>query len=121
MCRKRWEADASGGRRLAAATSMSKSPCRGRRVASSRRSALSWFMRNAEGDQALRLTVPLAYFWTAEGRQKESRELLTKVIALPSAAAPTALRAKALYDVGLLSFRQRDQAASRAQNEESLQ
>src|SRR5437660_12056609 len=37
---------------------------------------LDWFARNAEGDQALRLAVPLAYFWTSEGRQQESRELL---------------------------------------------
>jgi tetratricopeptide (TPR) repeat protein len=81
---------------------------------------LDWFARNAAGDQALRLAVPLAYFWTSEGRQQESRELLTKILALPSAAAPTAIRAKALYDAGLLAFRQRDQAASRAQNEESL-
>ena len=61
---------------------------------------LDWFMRNAEGDQALRLAVPLAYFWSYEGRSSEARELLTKVLALPSAAAPTAIRAKALYDVG---------------------
>src|SRR5205814_6972993 len=40
---------------------------------------LDWFMRNAEGDQALRLSVPLAYFWRAEGRQQESRELLMEV------------------------------------------
>src|SRR5438132_7053271 len=29
---------------------------------------IDWFARNAEGDQALRLAVPLAYFWTSEGR-----------------------------------------------------
>jgi tetratricopeptide (TPR) repeat protein len=61
---------------------------------------LDWFMRNAEGDQALRLAVPLAYFWSYEGRGTEARELLTKVLALPSAAAPTAIRAKALYETG---------------------
>ena len=63
-------------------------------------SALDWFARNAEGDQALRLVVPLAYFWSYDGRIAESRELLTRVLALPSAAAPTMIRAKALYDVG---------------------
>lgn len=83
--------------------------------------ALDWFIRNAEGDQALRLGVPLAYFWNYDGRAQEARGLLERVLALPSTAAPTAIRAKALYDVGLLSFRQRDQAASRAQNEESLE
>jgi len=62
--------------------------------------ALEWFARNAEGDQALRLAVPLAYFWSYDGRVAESRELLTKVLALPSAAAPTAVRARALDDLG---------------------
>jgi len=83
-------------------------------------SAIDWFSRNAEGDQALRVSDPLAYFWTNEGRTEEARALLTKVLALPSAAAPTAIRAKALYDAGLLAFRQRDQQASRDFNDESL-
>jgi len=82
--------------------------------------SLEWFTQNAEGDQALRLAVPLAYFWTYDGRAAESRDLLTKVIALPSAAAPTAIRARALYDAGLLAFRQRDQERARAFNHESL-
>ena len=82
--------------------------------------SLEWFTQNAEGDQALRLAVPLAYFWSYDGRTAESRDLLAKVIALPSAAAPTAIRARALYDAGLLAFRQGDQQASRAFNDESL-
>ena len=81
---------------------------------------LDWFARNAAGDQALRLAVPLAYFWTSEGRQQESRELLTKILALPSAAAPTAIRAKALCDAGALAYGEHDLAASRAFNDESL-
>lgn len=84
------------------------------------RASLDWFTSNAEGDEALRLAVPLAYFWTYEGRTEESRGLLMKVLSLPSAAAPTQIRAKALYDAGLLAFRQRDQSASRALNEEGL-
>jgi tetratricopeptide (TPR) repeat protein len=62
--------------------------------------ALDWFARNAEGDQALRLVVPLAYFWSYDGRAAEARDVLNKVLALPSALAPTAVRAKALYDAG---------------------
>jgi tetratricopeptide (TPR) repeat protein len=83
-------------------------------------STLDWLSRNAEGDQALRLAVPLAYFWTYDGRASESRDLLSKVIALPSAAAPTALRAKALYDAGALAYADRDQSAARALGDESL-
>jgi tetratricopeptide (TPR) repeat protein len=82
--------------------------------------ALDWFARNAEGDQALRLAVPLAYFWTYEGRSSESRELLTRILGLPSAAAPTAIRAKALHDAGTLAYGDRDHAAARSLDEESL-
>lgn len=82
--------------------------------------AIDWFSRNAEGDQALRMADPVAYFWTYDSRTEEARTLLTKVLALPSAAAPTAVRAKALYDAGLLAFRQRDQEAARDFNDESL-
>src|SRR5581483_5483049 len=73
--------------------------------------ALDWFSRNAEGDQALRLADPLAYFWAYDGRTEEARVMLGKALALPSAAAQTAVRAKALSDAGLLAFRQRDQQA----------
>jgi tetratricopeptide (TPR) repeat protein len=82
--------------------------------------ALDWFARNAEGDQALRLVVPLAYFWTYEGRASEARELLTKTLALPSAAAPTAIRGKALHDAGTLALGDRDRSSARALDEESL-
>lgn len=81
---------------------------------------LDWFARNAEGDQALRLAVPLAYFWTYEGRASESRELLTRILALPSAAAQTAIRAKALHDAATLAYNDRDQPAARTLDEESL-
>jgi tetratricopeptide (TPR) repeat protein len=82
--------------------------------------SLEWFSQNAEGDQALRLAVPVAYFWTYEGRAIESRVLLGKVLALPSAAAPTLIRARALYDAGQLAFRQDDEQAARAFDEEGL-
>src|ERR1041384_3643607 len=35
--------------------------------------ALDWFTRNAEGDQALRLAVPLAYFLSYAGRGTQAR------------------------------------------------
>jgi tetratricopeptide (TPR) repeat protein len=82
--------------------------------------SLEWFSQNAEGDQALRLAVPLGYFWTYDGRAVESRVLLDKVIALPSAAAPTLIRARALYDAGQLALGQEDQPAARASFDESL-
>jgi len=84
------------------------------------RDSLDWFSRNAEGDQALRLAVPLAYFWSYEGRVDEARDLLTTILGLPSALAQTQIRAKGLYDAGALALRQRDHAASRELNAESL-
>src|SRR3954469_19170837 len=60
--------------------------------------ALDWFGLNAEGDQGLRLARPLAYFWNYEGRADDARKMLTRVLALPSAAAQTAVRAMALDD-----------------------
>jgi tetratricopeptide (TPR) repeat protein len=83
-------------------------------------STLDWFARTAAGDQALRLAVPLAYFWNYDGRAFESRELLTRILALPSAAAPTAVRGKALHEAATLAFGERDQSAARALDEESL-
>ena len=82
--------------------------------------ALDWFTRNSEGDQALRLAVPLAYFWAYDGRAMDARELLTRITALPSALAQTAIRARALYDAGTLAYADRDQAAARGFVEESL-
>lgn len=84
------------------------------------RDRLDWFSRNAEGDQALRLAVPLAYFWAYEGRIEEARDLLTTILTLPSALAQTQIRAKGLYDAGTLALRQRDPAASRELIAESL-
>lgn len=82
--------------------------------------ALDWFTRNAEGDQALRLARPLAYFWSYDGRTEDARALLTRILSLPSAAAPTAVRAQALYDAGTLAFRGRDQASARALTDQSV-
>ena len=84
------------------------------------RDSLDWFSRNAAGDQALRLAVPLAYFWTYDGRVEEARDLLTTILALPSALAQTQIRAKGLSDAGALALRQRDQATSRELHAESL-
>lgn len=84
------------------------------------RASLDWFVRNSEGDQALRLAVPLAYFWTTDGRTMESRELLGRILALPSSLAPTAIRARGLYDAGTLAYADRDQAAARAFFDESV-
>ena len=85
------------------------------------RSTLDWFARNSAGDQALRLVVPLAYFWSEEGRVPEARTMLTNVLDLPSAQAQTAVRARGLSEAGRLAFRQGDNAASRLFYGESVE
>ena len=72
------------------------------------------------GEDALRFVVPFAHFLSVGNQQKEALEVLTRVLQLASSQKATRNRARALYDAGLLAFRQGDQARSRALNEESL-
>jgi len=73
-----------------------------------------------QGERALQFAVPFAYFLAHANQQKRALEVLTRALQSPSAQAATSARANALYDAGLLAFRQRDQGRSRALNEESL-
>lgn len=82
--------------------------------------SLDQFIRNRQGEQALRLVDAVSFFWVEFGELQKARQRFAQVLAMPSASAPTALRGKALYDAGLLAFRQGDQTASRSLNEESL-
>lgn len=85
------------------------------------RSTLEWLVRNSAGDQALRLVIPLSYFWSDEGRVAEARAVLTRVLELPSALAPTAVRARALSEAGRLAYRQGDNERSRMFYDESAE
>lgn len=82
---------------------------------------LDWLIANNRGEDALRFVVPFAYFLSVGNQQKQAIDVFTRVLQLPGARPATALRAQALYDAGLLAFRQRDQARSRALNQESLE
>ena len=74
-----------------------------------------------QGAEALQFVVPFAYFLSANNQQNEALNALDAVLRLSSAQAATAIRARALYDAGLLAFRKRDQEKSRALNQESLE
>ena len=52
---------------------------------------------------ALRLGAALFRFWEQRDHLTEGRETLTKMLALPGAAAPTRLRARALYCAAVLA------------------
>ena len=81
---------------------------------------LDWMIENKRGEEALRFASALTVFWRRFGDIAHARERLNTALALPNAAAPTPARAKALYDAGLLAFRQNDEAESLARNKESL-
>lgn len=73
-----------------------------------------------QGARALQFAAPFAYFLAHANQQKRALDVLTRALNLPTAQAPTSVRAKALYDAGILAFRERDQVRSRALNEDSL-
>src|SRR5579859_3994801 len=82
--------------------------------------SLDWLIQNGRAEQALRFVDAMNFFWMEFGESQESRQRFTQVLMMPSAHAPTVLRAKVLYDAGVLAFRQGDEVGSRALNEESL-
>jgi hypothetical protein len=82
--------------------------------------SLDWLIESGDGERALRFASAMNVFWTAFGELSRARERLDTVLALPSAKAPTPARARALYDAGLLAFRQNDEVDSFARNEQSL-
>jgi tetratricopeptide (TPR) repeat protein len=82
--------------------------------------SLDWLLQNGQGDQALRFADAMVPFWTAFGEVPHARQRLEAALATPAVAAPSPLRAKALYDAGLLAFRMGDEMESRKLNEESL-
>ncbi len=82
--------------------------------------SLDWLVQNGQADDALRFAHAMAPFWMAFGELPHARTRLSQALALPGAAAPTLIRARVLYDAGVLAFRQDDRTASRTLNEDSL-
>jgi len=82
--------------------------------------SLDWLIESGDGERALRFASAMNVFWMAFGELSLARKRLDTVLALPSAKAPTPARARALYDAGLLAFRQKDEVDSLARNEQSL-
>ena len=67
------------------------------------RAALRWSIDAGEVEMALRLGVALYPLWYTRGLYTEGRAWLAELLALPGAAAPTAVRAKALAWAGHLA------------------
>jgi non-specific serine/threonine protein kinase len=85
------------------------------------RAALSWAEERADAAFGLRIGAALWRFWVARGHLEEGRHRLEKLLAMPSATVPTAVRARALNGIGTVAHNQGDNAQARSYLEESLQ
>ena len=72
------------------------------------RAASHWLVGSSDAEWALRLGAALFRFWEQRDHLTEGREMLARMLALPGAAAPTRLRARALYCASMLADIQGD-------------
>ena len=82
------------------------------------RAALEWAI-GAKSAVALRLAAALTPFWKTRGYLREGQEWLRRALDSTPDASP-ALRARALYGLGMLAIMRGDVALARAGVEESL-
>ena len=83
------------------------------------RAALTWAMEH-DVQAALLLTAALARWLYGRGPHVEGRLLVTRILALPGAAARTLPRARALYEAGFLMLANEENDKAQAYEEESL-
>lgn len=77
-------------------------------------------LANKRGGEALRFAVPFAYFLSSANQQKQALDVLTRALTAPGAQAATSDREHALYNAGVLAFRQGEESKSQELNQESL-
>jgi predicted ATPase/class 3 adenylate cyclase len=78
------------------------------------RAALAWSIETDGGELGLRLGFALWRFWQQRGHLREGREWFDGLLALPSAAAPTAAKAKGLTGAAGIAYWQNDYEAATA-------
>jgi predicted ATPase/class 3 adenylate cyclase len=78
------------------------------------RAALSWMIETDSGEIGLRLGFALWRFWQQRGHLREGREWFDRLLALPSASARTAARAKGLTGAAGIAYWQNDYDAAQA-------
>jgi tetratricopeptide (TPR) repeat protein len=71
------------------------------------RHAIAWALRQTDNAFALRFTVALWRYWRHSGEYTEGRRWSEAALAMPG-AAPTSLRAKALWGTAFLAYPQGD-------------
>jgi predicted ATPase/DNA-binding SARP family transcriptional activator len=84
------------------------------------RLALDWALQSGEAELGLRLGTELWPYWEARGHRTEARARLAALLALPEAAAPSSIRARALNMSSVLASAQGDVRPARTLAEESL-
>ena len=83
------------------------------------RAALQHLIAAGDVEWALRLGTALFRFWEQRDHLTEGRETLARVLGLPDAAAPTRLRARALYCASVLADIQADHDAAETLSREA--
>ncbi len=84
------------------------------------RAALRWSIDTGEAEPGMRIAGAVWRFWWLRGHLAEGRRWTDELLALPTAAARTAARAKALAAAASLAYWSRDPGAVRGPYEESL-
>jgi tetratricopeptide (TPR) repeat protein len=84
------------------------------------RAALDWLIATGDAGWGLRLGTALFRFWETREYLAEGRDWLGKLLKLPGSAAPTNMRARALFAAGALASEQGDYTAGEALFRESL-
>lgn len=82
--------------------------------------ALTWFIEQGRGADALALVAAIWRFWLSGGNAREGSEWMDAALHATGAEAPTSERARATYGAGLLAFVRGENQRSRQLNEESL-
>ncbi len=85
------------------------------------RAALEWLTETGDALWGLRLGTALFHFWQIREQHAEARGWMEKLLNLPSAAARTKARARALFAAGVLANEQGDFLHSDAMLQEGLE
>jgi predicted ATPase len=84
------------------------------------RAALDWLTETGDAAWGLRLGTALFRFWESREFLTEGRDRLGKLLQMPSAAAPTKARARAVFAAGVLASEQGEMGVADALMMESL-
>ena len=83
------------------------------------RTALDYLIKIGDADWGLRLGAALFRFWETREYFSEGREFMARLLRLPAAAAQPKLRARLLFDAGVLANAQGDYTSAEELKEES--